>query len=135
MIRFILKCSTLKNVNFLKLATAIYTRIFAKSYSLIIGNGYSNRFQAADHVLFLQEPYFRWWRSPVFARFRSRLLLDGSLYSHVLNCCYIFVLIWVLNKYIWYIKFCLFCNEIICFICHIVSLLTCKVIAVFWFCY
>ena len=132
MIRFISKCSTLKNVCFWELATDIYIRIIVKSYSLIIGNGYSDRSRAPNPISFLQEPYFRWWRSPVFSGFKSSLLPDGPLYSHILNCYYIIVL-WVLNKYVWYIKFCLFCNGSICFICRIISLLTCKVIAVFWF--
>ena len=59
LIRFILKCSTLKNVRFWELATDIYIRIIVKSYSLIIGNGYSDRSRAPDPVSFLQEPYFR----------------------------------------------------------------------------
>ena len=54
-----LKCLTLKNVRFLKLATDIYIWIFVKSYCLIIGNGYSDRSRAPDPVTFLQESYFR----------------------------------------------------------------------------
>ena len=43
---FIIKNSTLKNVRFWEPATDIYIRIIVKSYSLIIGNGYSDRSRA-----------------------------------------------------------------------------------------
>ena len=48
----------IKNVRFWELATDIYIRIIMKSYSLIIGNGYSDRSRAPGPVSFLQEPYF-----------------------------------------------------------------------------
>ena len=53
-----MKCSTLKHVRFWELATDIHIRIIMKSYSLIIGNGFSDRSRAPDPVSFLQEPYF-----------------------------------------------------------------------------
>ena len=89
---FYIKILDIKKCPFLKISNRYLYPDYCEIYSLIIGNGYSDRSRTPHPISFLQESYFRWWWLPVFSGFKSSILPDGPLYFHVFKCRYIIVL-------------------------------------------